>query len=112
MKLATYLADGLPRTGIVVGDKLVDTGLDGTMIDLIARWDELKSASEAKLRRGAAMPLAEAKLCAPVLRPGKIFAIGLNYADHIAESRKWRRRRGRCGSPRRRPPSTVRSIRS
>jgi 2-keto-4-pentenoate hydratase/2-oxohepta-3-ene-1,7-dioic acid hydratase in catechol pathway len=27
------------------------------------------------------------KLEAPVQRPGKIFAIGLNYADHIAESK-------------------------
>ena len=32
------------------------------------------------------MPLASVELLAPVLRPGKVFAIGLNYADHIAES--------------------------
>jgi 2-keto-4-pentenoate hydratase/2-oxohepta-3-ene-1,7-dioic acid hydratase in catechol pathway len=36
--------------------------------------------------QGCRRPLAEVRLCAPVLRPGKIFAIGLNYADHIAES--------------------------
>ena len=33
-----------------------------------------------------ALPLASARLCAPIRRPGKIMAIGLNYADHIAES--------------------------
>ena len=33
------------------------------------------------------MPLSAVKLEAPVQRPGKIFAIGLNYADHIAESK-------------------------
>ena len=33
-----------------------------------------------------ARPLAEVRLHAPIRRPGKIMAIGLNYADHIAES--------------------------
>ncbi len=33
------------------------------------------------------MPLSSVKLEAPVQRPGKIFAVGLNYADHIAESK-------------------------
>jgi len=31
-------------------------------------------------------PLAEARLSAPVPRPGKVFAIGLNYPDHAAEA--------------------------
>ncbi|MCJ8158296.1 fumarylacetoacetate hydrolase family protein [Sphingomonas sp. LaA6.9] len=87
MKLATYLADGTARTGIIVGETLIDTGLDGTMIDLIARWDELKPDLEAKAAAGGGVPLATVKLCSPVLRPGKIFAIGLNYADHVAESK-------------------------
>ena len=87
MKLATYLADGTVRTGVVVGENLVDTGLDGTMIDLIANWDELEPRLRAKAAGEGGVPLASIELCAPVLRPGKIFAIGLNYADHIAESK-------------------------
>ena len=87
MKLATYTANGQTRTGIVVGDTIVDTGIDGTMIDLIARWDELKDTLTAKAAAGGGVPLASVKLEAPVQRPGKIFAIGLNYADHIAESK-------------------------
>ena len=39
MKLATYSANGITRTGIVVGDSIIDTGIDGTMIDLIRNWD-------------------------------------------------------------------------
>jgi hypothetical protein len=35
MKLATYTANGQTRTGIVVGDQIIDTGVEGTMIDLI-----------------------------------------------------------------------------
>jgi 2-keto-4-pentenoate hydratase/2-oxohepta-3-ene-1,7-dioic acid hydratase in catechol pathway len=87
MKLATYTADGKTRTGIVVGDQIIDTGVAGTMIDLIRNWDELKADLEVKVAAGGGVPLTSVRLEAPVQRPGKIFAIGLNYADHIAESK-------------------------
>ena len=86
MKLASYTAHGQTRTGIIVGDAIIDTGVPGTMIDLIRDWDTLKPALEAKANTGGGIPLSAVKLEAPVPRPGKIFAIGLNYADHIAES--------------------------
>lgn len=85
MKIATY-HDGATKIGIVVEDRMIDTGFDGTMIDMIARWDELKPGFEALAAGGGGVPLSSVKLCAPVQKPGKIFAIGLNYADHIAES--------------------------
>lgn len=85
MKLATYDRGGSPRVGIVREDRIVDAGFDGTMIDAINGWDELRAGFEALAGDGVA--LADASLRAPVLRPGKIFAIGLNYADHIAESK-------------------------
>lgn len=87
MKLATYTAHGQTRTGIVVGDQIIATGVPGTMIDLIRQWDTLRADLEAKARAGGGAPLASVKLEAPVPRPGKIFAIGLNYADHIEESK-------------------------
>lgn len=86
MKLATYTANGQTRTGIVVNGTIIDTGLDGTMIDLIARWDEVKDDLVTRAAAGGGVPLASVRLEAPIQRPGKIFAIGLNYADHIAES--------------------------
>ena len=82
-----YPADGRTRTGIVVDDRIIDTGVPGTMIDLIRDWDTLKPQLEAKAAAGGGVPLASVKLEAPVQRPGKIFAIGLNYADHIEESK-------------------------
>ncbi|UKK85838.1 fumarylacetoacetate hydrolase family protein [Sphingopyxis sp. BSN-002] len=85
MKLATYDRDGSPRVGIVREGRIVDAGFDGTMIDAIARWSEQRPAFEAQ--GGSGIALADVHLLAPVLRPGKIFAIGLNYADHIAESK-------------------------
>jgi 2-keto-4-pentenoate hydratase/2-oxohepta-3-ene-1,7-dioic acid hydratase in catechol pathway len=86
MKLCTFTHDGKTRTGIVVGDTVVDTGVPGTMIDLIRQWDDLRPGLEAKAAAEQGIALTEVKLEAPVPRPGKIFAIGLNYADHIAES--------------------------
>ena len=86
MKLATYTAEGRTRVGIVVDDRIIDAGLEGTMIDLITHWGTLKPVLAAKAAAGGGVPLASVKLEAPVQRPGKIFAIGLNYADHIAES--------------------------
>ncbi|GAA0631083.1 hypothetical protein GCM10009424_00250 [Sphingomonas ursincola] len=86
MKLCTFTADGVTRTGIVVDDTVVETGVLGSMIDLIRDWDRLKPELETRAASGGGVPLASVRLEAPVQRPGKIFAIGLNYADHIAES--------------------------
>lgn len=87
MKLATYRDGGVAKTGIIVGDQLIDTGLSQSMIALIADWTNLRPKLEAAAASGSSSPLDPANLCAPVPRPGKIFAIGLNYADHIAESK-------------------------
>ncbi len=87
MKLATYTLHGRTSTGIVVGDEIIDSGVAGTMIDLIRDWDQLKPDLEKRASAGGGVPLTSVRLEAPVQRPGKIFAIGLNYADHIAESK-------------------------
>lgn len=86
MKLATYTANGQTRTGVIVGDTIIDCGVPGTMIDLIRDWEALRPVLEAKAAAGGGVPLTSVKLEAPIQRPGKIWAIGLNYADHIAES--------------------------
>ncbi len=87
MKLCTYTLEGQTRTGIVTGDSVIDSGVPGTMIDLIRNWDSVKPQLEAKAAAGGGVPLSSVKLESPVQRPGKIFAIGLNYADHIEESK-------------------------
>ena len=89
MKLCTYTANGQTRTGIVVGDSVVDTGVPGTMIDLIRDWDSLKAGLEAKAAAGGGVPLSSVKLEAPIQRPGKIFGATLNYHSHIEEGRKF-----------------------
>ncbi|HEY1710157.1 MAG TPA: fumarylacetoacetate hydrolase family protein [Rhizomicrobium sp.] len=92
MKLATFTSGSAPQLGAVSGEKIVPLnqnapGLPGDMTRLIAAW----KTAEREVRRIAdagdgAMPLSTVHLLAPIRRPGKIMAIGLNYADHIAES--------------------------
>jgi 2-keto-4-pentenoate hydratase/2-oxohepta-3-ene-1,7-dioic acid hydratase in catechol pathway len=86
MKLAMFDAGAGPRVGVVIGETIVDSGIAASMIDLITDWDRVAPEIAANVHAGRPVPLSEVRLLAPIARPGKIFAIGLNYADHIAES--------------------------
>ncbi len=91
MKLARFEHGGAVRVGAVVGEGVVR--LDGlgfaTMAEVIAGGDEALarirdhlSAAEPELK------LADVHLLAPVERPGKYLAIGMNYAKHLEEADK------------------------
>lgn len=86
MKLATFADASGVHTGVVIGDTITPTAIAGSMIELIADWERLQPRVQHNIAGGTAVPLSSVQLLAPVLRPGKVFAIGLNYADHIAES--------------------------
>lgn len=87
MKLVTFDLGGGPQTGVLVDDGIVATGQPASMIDMIAGWETCRRQIESVVATGKRHPLSSVRLLAPVQRPGKIFAIGLNYADHIAESK-------------------------
>ncbi len=89
MKLARYDAGAGVRIGLVLDDTMIDlaAGDGDAMINLIAEWDTRKEAIAGAAGSAEGRPLSSVRLLAPVARPGKIFAIGLNYADHIAESK-------------------------
>jgi 2-keto-4-pentenoate hydratase/2-oxohepta-3-ene-1,7-dioic acid hydratase in catechol pathway len=87
VKLCTYAGSQEPRLGVVSNGRVFDAQTSRAMSDIIADWPNARPALEAAVKRGEGIPLTSAKLLAPIARPGKIFAIGLNYADHIAESR-------------------------
>jgi ureidoglycolate lyase len=91
MKLVTFSDARGTRVGVVSGDGVVDLSradadLPRDMLGLIREWPRVRSGVERAAGRAADAPLKSVKLHAPVPRPGKIMAIGLNYADHIAES--------------------------
>lgn len=91
MKLATFSTSSADRIGVVVADGVVDVGkhvpgVPVAMRDLIAQWPAFGAKVAALAQRAADFPMSAVSLRPPVPEPRKIFAIGLNYADHIAES--------------------------
>lgn len=91
MKLATFTHNGRTRIGIVKGDAIVDLSvaapdLPKNMLRFLKAGDGAMAAARAAADETATIPLADVRLEAPVLKPGKIMAIGLNYADHVAET--------------------------
>ncbi|MYE22900.1 MAG: 5-carboxymethyl-2-hydroxymuconate isomerase, partial [Gammaproteobacteria bacterium] len=92
MKLATFTHGRETRIGVVVGELVIDLSraapeLPTDMRSLLEAGDDaLAAASAAQTSVEHALAVNDVELKAPVPNPGKILAIGLNYADHIAES--------------------------
>jgi len=94
MRLISYLAEGSEHLGIESAGRAVaatDLLPDGpaTMGDVLTdpgALDRLRHALAASiLSPSAGVPLGEVTLLAPVPRPGKVVAVGLNYHEHAAE---------------------------
>jgi len=102
MQLCTYRYRDQTAVGVIQGDRVIDLSAalgealsaHQPMIDLIAQWPVLRprvaevvaranSAGQASAPRQ--MALAEVELLAPIPRPGKTLAIGLNYLEHVQE---------------------------
>ncbi len=91
MRLATFTHLGVTRIGCVVGDEVVDLAaavpeMPREMEAFLALGAPALERARAASRGGPRLALAQVKLEAPVTRPRKFLAIGLNYADHIAET--------------------------
>ena len=86
MKLASFRFDGKDSFGIVEGNEIIDIGavlrqfptLDAFLAAELPFGDAAKSASRIPEKSVEWLPV--------VRNPGKIFCIGLNYRDHVAES--------------------------
>ncbi len=98
MKLATFSDAGGTRLGVVVDDGVLDlTGaapeLPRDMLRFLGAGTPALEAARAAVaggRGGLPLALADLRLHAPVPRPPKFLAIGLNYADHAAETGRTR----------------------
>ncbi|MGE4431144.1 MAG: fumarylacetoacetate hydrolase family protein [Sphingobium sp.] len=96
MKLARFKRDDSIAMGVVDGDRIIPLDALGfkTMLDIIDGGE----AALAKIRDHAAgaqanvgqanIPLADVRLLAPIERPGKYLAIGMNYGKHLEEADK------------------------
>jgi 2-keto-4-pentenoate hydratase/2-oxohepta-3-ene-1,7-dioic acid hydratase in catechol pathway len=93
MKLCSFRdSSGATRIGVVTDEGVVD--LAAAAPELPHEMTALLAAGPAALRRAAAaasnattrLAIDALRLAPPILRPPKFLAIGLNYADHIAEA--------------------------
>jgi len=94
MHLCTYEHNGQIYVGWVKGSGIVSLtralgdalSAHQPMIDLIAQWSLLKARVQALQDAEPDVSLDQVRLLAPVPRPGKTLAIGLNYLDHVQEA--------------------------
>ncbi len=92
MKIAIFTDNASTRLGLVVGEELVDLkaaapNLPRNMIHFLNEGEKALAGARAALTSPAPrLPISEVTLRAPILRPGKVMGIGLNYGEHIAET--------------------------
>jgi 2-keto-4-pentenoate hydratase/2-oxohepta-3-ene-1,7-dioic acid hydratase in catechol pathway len=91
MKILRYQEKSGVKLGAVKGEGIVELTchfpfLHHNTIAFISRWPELKRDAERIVSESVPdADLKDVHVLAPVERPGKVMAIGLNYADHIKE---------------------------
>lgn len=97
MRLVSFQMAGSTATevGVIVGDEGVVSlhralpagtlAAHEGMPEVIARWAQLQPQVQALLGQAPHARLPEVHLLAPVPRPPKLLAIGLNYLDHVNE---------------------------
>jgi acylpyruvate hydrolase len=80
VKLATFLAPehDRPLAGLVAGESVTALAGELRVVDVLG-GAEATTADQS-------WPLDEVRLLAPVPEPGTAYAIGLNYAEHVAET--------------------------
>ena len=93
MKLARYTHEGKTSIGLVVDDKIFDipAALPKLPVDIAGilalgapALDEIRATLPGKQ---SGIALAEIRLEAPIPKPSKYLAIGMNYNDHAEECR-------------------------
>ena len=97
-RLVSYADAGSAKAGVMAGGRVVPAasllrGGDGvdtsSVLGLLRSWDavhpRLHDATAKALPPGEGIPLAQAKLLAPILYPGALYCAGANYWDHLEE---------------------------
>jgi 2-keto-4-pentenoate hydratase/2-oxohepta-3-ene-1,7-dioic acid hydratase in catechol pathway len=93
MRLARFDDAGIARLGVVEDDRVKSLMAISprypTMLSLIAGGDEaLAAARDAAESTKEVIPLEGLSLLAPIERPGKYLAIGMNYRKHVEEAKR------------------------
>lgn len=91
MRLCRFETPSDASIGLVLGDELVDLKkavpqLPSNPVDILAAGTAGIETIENAAKSAPRLKLKDVRLKAPVLRPGKILGIGLNYRDHAKET--------------------------
>jgi 2-keto-4-pentenoate hydratase/2-oxohepta-3-ene-1,7-dioic acid hydratase in catechol pathway len=92
VRLCSFWQGDALRVGVVTESGIVDLSaaapdLPGEMTALLAAGEPaLQAAAKAAAHARSWLAPAAVRLAAPIPRPPKFLAIGLNYADHVAEA--------------------------
>ncbi|MGQ4809148.1 putative protein YisK [Candidatus Entotheonellaceae bacterium PAL068K] len=92
MKLVTFTHNGSTRIGAVEGEEVVDFSINDSslrldMLTFLTQGGTALEAARAACALGKGrLALADVSLEAPIRRPPKILAVGLNYRDHVEET--------------------------
>jgi 2-keto-4-pentenoate hydratase/2-oxohepta-3-ene-1,7-dioic acid hydratase in catechol pathway len=91
MQFVTFLNNGGPEPGVLSGDSIIGLKPAGfsSLLQIIEQGEAArKKAADyvASAPASARVPLASAKILAPIARPPKLIFIGLNYRDHAEET--------------------------
>jgi acylpyruvate hydrolase len=82
MRLVSYARDGHVASGVRIGDRVHPLPAGMTVDAALAAGPQ----GLAGIEDGPSLALNEVDLLPPVPAPGKIVCVGLNYADHAAET--------------------------
>ena len=96
MKLLRYEGDGTAKLGVLQSgreDRIVPLAAWGgdfpTMLSIIEGGEPaLERIRQVAAQGEGAFDLVDVRLLAPIERPGKYLAIGMNYAKHIEEAKR------------------------
>ena len=91
MRLLRFVDAGRPTLGVLRGEDIISletlSGEFPTMMSVIAGGDTALARIDA-LETSRTVKLQGARLLAPIERPGKYLAIGMNYRKHAAEDER------------------------
>jgi 2,4-diketo-3-deoxy-L-fuconate hydrolase len=96
-KLVTYSANGAPRAGVVIGERVHDAGLllgrpekAVTTLEILGDWDKVRARFDdcaSSRTSGPSFAMSDVKLHAPVPAPGAYYCAASNFFDHSKEMR-------------------------
>ncbi len=85
MKLLSYQHNSKNKVGVLDGDKVAQIEGATNMIALLEMGADGLALAEAALERGGTVSADTITYLPPVIRPGKVIALGRNYAAHAKE---------------------------